>query len=57
MSNWINALATSALKVVKADMTLNISLVLCMGIKDQANFLVNRKRGATATDIESELSG
>ena len=25
MSNWINALATSALKVVKADMTLNMS--------------------------------
>ena len=25
VSNWINALATSALKVVKADMTLNMS--------------------------------
>ena len=44
MSNWINALATSALKVVKADMTLNMSWVLCMDIKDLANFLVNKKK-------------
>jgi len=28
-----------------------------MVIEDLDNFLVNRKRGATATDIEPELSG